>query len=70
MRREWAEANDVNEAGKAAASDATGPDPDPSPVSPGSYHARPTDPIDELTGWLVDIDPVDDIDAIIYELDA
>ena len=70
MRRESAKANNVTEAGKAPASDAAGLEPDPSRVSPSAYHARPTDSVDELIGWLVDIDPVDDIDAIIYELDA
>lgn len=30
------------------------------------YFSREPDPIDELVGWLVDADPVDDIDEVIY----
>ena len=31
-----------------------------------AYFTDARDPIDELVGWLVDPDPVDDIDAVIY----
>lgn len=30
------------------------------------YFSREADPIDELVGWLVDADPVDNIDEVIY----
>lgn len=70
MRRESANAIDVNEAGKAPAGGATGPEPDPSRISPGAHRARPSDPIDELVGSLTDPEPIDDIDAVIYEFDT
>ena len=37
-------------------------------ASLAAYFGRPADPIDELVGSLVDVDPVDDIDAIVYGL--
>ena len=35
-------------------------------ASLNDYFEDEPDPIDELVGWLVDADPVDDIDAVIY----
>ena len=35
-------------------------------ASLGAYFADSADPADELVGWLADVDPVDDIDAIVY----
>ena len=34
-----------------------------------THFTRTRDPIDELVGWLVDPDPTDDIDAVIYGLE-
>ena len=34
------------------------------------YFADTADPIEEIIGSVVDVDPVDDIDAIVYGLDA
>lgn len=35
-----------------------------------AYFAGAPDPIEEIIGSVVDVDPVDDIDAIVYGLDA
>ena len=33
-----------------------------------AYFVDSADSVDELVGWLADVDPVDDIDAIVYGL--
>ena len=65
-------ADDVNEAHEAPLAEPADPAPasDPGRVPSAAHANRPADPIDELIGWLTDIDPVDDIDAIVYELEA